>query len=94
MSYCGECYYSGKKLKPCMNCYEGSEAKTEYTNADRIRSMTDEELAELFAQYSCEDADYASLLPIDDCLWGTKREVIGRNLNWLQSEVEGVTENE
>lgn len=57
------------------------------TNADKIRSMTDEELAELFAQYSCEDGDYASLLPIDDCKWGTKREVIERNLKWLKNEV-------
>lgn len=74
MSYCGECYYSGKKLKPCMNCYEGSEAKTEYTNADRIRSMDDEELAEFFAE---------------KCNIGKEFAVC-----WLQSEVEGVTENE
>ena len=56
------------------------------TQADKIRSMSDEELAELFAQYSCEDADYTSLLPIKDCKWGTKQEVIDRNLKWLQSE--------
>lgn len=56
------------------------------TQADKIRSMSDEELEELFAQYSCEDADYTSLLPIKDCKWGTKQEVIDRNLKWLQSE--------
>lgn len=56
------------------------------TQADKIRSMSDAELAELFAQYSCEDADYTSLLPIKDCKWGTKQEVIDRNLKWLQSE--------
>ena len=56
------------------------------TQADKIRSMSDEELAELFAQFSCEDADYTSLLPIKDCKWGTKQEVIDRNLKWLQSE--------
>lgn len=56
------------------------------TQADKIRSMSDEELAGLFAQYSCEDADYTSLLPIKDCKWGTKQEVIDRNLKWLQSE--------
>lgn len=54
---------------------------TSTTNADRIRSMTDEELAEFFSErdkipnsYKCKE--------IDD--W----------MNWLQSEVEGVTENE
>lgn len=56
------------------------------TQADKIRSMSDAELAELFAQYSCEDADYTSLLPIKDCKWGTRQEVIDRNLKWLQSE--------
>lgn len=74
MSYCGECYYSGKKLKPCMNCYEGSEAKTEYTNADRIRSMTDEELAELFTKLA----------------WNSEVQTTPlKYLEWLQSEVEG-----
>lgn len=76
-----------KELREMYHNVKNGEKKL--TNADKIRSMTDEELAELFTQYSCEDADYASLLPIDDCLWGTKREVIGRNLNWLQSEVKG-----
>lgn len=57
------------------------------SNADAIRNMTDEELAELFAQYSCEDSDYTSLLPIEECKWGTKQEVIKRNLQWLKSEV-------
>lgn len=66
-----------------------NELKEEYkskTQADKIRSTSDAELAELFAQYSCEDADYTSLLPIKDCKWGTKQEVIDRNLKWLQSE--------
>lgn len=75
MSYCGECYYSGKKLKPCMNCYEGSEAKTEYTNADRIRSMTDEELAEFLINFKNT--------------FGEEYEGETSCLDWLQSEVEG-----
>lgn len=49
MSYCGECYYQGKKLKPCSTCYCGSESKTECTNADKIRSMSDEELAKFLS---------------------------------------------
>ena len=51
MSYCGECYYEGKKLKPCSTCYCGSEAKTEWTNADKIRAMSDEELAEYLVNF-------------------------------------------
>ncbi len=56
------------------------------TNADRIRNMSDEELAELFTIFSCEDADYISILPLKERLWGTKEEVIARNLKYLQSE--------
>lgn len=73
---------------------QGYEIKRKQTNADRIRSMTDEELAELFTTWSCEDNDYTTLLEVKDCKWGNKQEVIERNLKWLQSEVEGVTENE
>lgn len=91
MSYCGECYYSGKKLKPCMNCYEGSEAKTEYTNADRIRSMTDEELAEFLydTNHYFENNEY--LVRFGSEIVQDEEISI---LDWLQSEVEGVTENE
>lgn len=91
MSYCGECYYSGKKLKPCMNCYEGSEAKTEYTNADRIRSMTDEELAEFLGgiDHTIDDCEFIVKIG-DEWLHDSTADI----LDWLQSEVEGVTENE
>ena len=75
MSYCGECYYEGKKLKPCSACWCGSEAKTEWTNADAIRSMTDEELADwLNSQY-----EYASIMG-----WQHDSAL----LEWLQSEAE------
>ena len=59
------------------------------TNADRIRSMTDEELAEFISKYfSCE---YECAVR-DKCSsdWDCKRATI----DWLQSEVKGVTENE
>ena len=73
MSYCGECYYQGKKLKPCSTCWCGSEAKTECTNADRIRSMTDEELAELFSKLA----------------WNSEVQTTPlKYLEWLQSEAE------
>ena len=74
MSYCGECYYEGKKLKPCSTCWCGSEAKTECTNADRIRSMTDEELAEYISELIRNSHEYMT----GEGDW----------LNWLQSEAE------
>ena len=74
MSYCGECYYQGKKLKPCSTCYCGSEAKTECTNADRIRSMTDEELAEYISELIRNSHEYMT----GEGDW----------LIWLQSEAE------
>lgn len=76
MSYCGECYYEGKKLKPCSTCYCGSEAKTELTNADRIRAMSDEELAEHFSEL------------IRDTQRNEYCTGVGDWLQWLQSEAE------
>ena len=58
------------------------------SNADRIRQMTDEELAELFVHWSCDDADYATLLPIKGVIWGTREEMIKCNLEYLKQEVE------
>ena len=74
MSYCGECYYQGKKLKPCSTCYCGSEAKTECTNADKIRSMSDEELAEYISELIRNSHEYMT----GEGDW----------LIWLQSEAE------
>lgn len=90
MSYCGGCYYEGKKLKPCLTCYCGSEAKTEWTNADRIRSMSDEELAkeriDRIDAYTKSDlkefiGDFAGIV-------NSEEEAIKKELEWLQSEVE------
>lgn len=86
MSYCGECYYEGKKLKPCSTCFCGSEAKTEWTNADRIRSMTDEELAEFLGKTIWnEGSDLFDCHEIgcDNVCW--KCDMY---LKWLQSEAE------
>lgn len=61
------------------------------TNADRIRSMTDEELAEFFEKLEvvCDMCAFkvgcCNIAP-DNCKSGL--------LKWLQSEAEGVTENE
>ena len=69
--------------------YINTSTNTSTTNADRIRSMTDEELAEFISKYfSCE---YECAVR-DKCGsdWDCKRATI----DWLQSEVKGVTENE
>ena len=85
-----EVYTNGSNLIPVFRVEQMLEHyyPKKPTNADRIRSMSDEELAELFTIWSCEDADYTTLLDIEDCKWGTKQEVISRNLKWLQSEAE------
>ena len=74
MSYCGECYWQGKRLKPCSTCYCGSEANYIPTNADKIRAMSDEELAEFLQRFGTFNQP-CSL-------------AVGEPLKWLQSEVE------
>ena len=49
------------------------------TNADRIRAMTDEELAELLRDYQCNTCDFSGFCDeTDKC----KEEI----LEWLQAE--------
>lgn len=45
MDYCIGCYYIDKELTPCLNCICGNKSKSKPNQADKIRSMTDEELA-------------------------------------------------
>lgn len=59
------------------------------TNADRIRSMTDEELAEFLCKLDTEGITPKSIWNGE--FWIDEGEEL---LEWLQSEVEGVTENE
>ena len=65
--------------EPCCRCYSRK------TNADRIRNMSDEELAEFIEQISTDSMETIS--------FGTKeyKEIWERKetaLEWLQSEVE------
>lgn len=90
MSYCGECYYQGKKLKPCSTCYCGSEAKTELTNADKIRAMSDEELAkeridriDIYTK-----SDLKEFIGDFEGIANSEEEAIKKELEWLQSEAE------
>ena len=74
-----------------INTSTDTSTDTSTTNADRIRSMTDEELAEFFEKLEvvCDMCAFkvgcCNIAP-DNCKSGL--------LKWLQSEVEGVTENE
>ena len=83
MSYCGECYWQGKRLKPCSTCYCGSEANYMPTRADRIRAMSDEELAKVIAEkIECTECPFVG----DEEKCGN----VGCSdlfLDWLQSEV-------
>ena len=83
---CASCKYAFLNMfvVPCCNCNGGSEFKPK-TNADRVRTMTDQELAEAFAMISdcmscnCRNAE-------DDCsiVDGTCQQ---QWLKWLQQEV-------
>lgn len=61
------------------------------TNADRIRSMTDEELAEFFEKLEVVCDMCAFKVGCCNIVSGNCKSGL---LKWLQSEVEGVTENE
>lgn len=70
---------------------------TSTTNADRIRSMTDEELAEFLLKVNTAYAE-PCMIGEKDCKWEDypthDKGCKDCFLDWLQSEVEGVTENE
>lgn len=63
---------------------------TSTTNADRIRSMTDEELAEFLRQTVWEEG--ANLFDCADYTCGYPCVECKAYLKWLQSEVEGGTD--
>lgn len=96
MDYCETCVYyppSSCDGKPCtqcdpespfQNCYVKKEADSKPTNADRIRSMTDEELATWLNcmqsnAYHCgEFGRTNAAYPFDNKAW----------LEWLKQEIE------
>lgn len=80
-----------KELREMYHNVKNGEKKL--TNADRIRSMTDEELAEITLDY---DDEYGRYWCSDGTIFGDYeyKEALKHEIDWLQSEVEGVTENE
>ena len=71
--------------------YINTSTDTSTTNADAIRSMTDEELAEFLGgiDHTIDDCEFIVKIG-DEWLHDSTADI----LDWLQSEVEGVTENE
>ena len=58
------------------------------TNADRIRAMSDEELAELFLFFIPTTFDRAMYTGISGKYEKTVEEVLNSNLQWLQQPAE------
>ena len=71
--------------------YINTSTDTSTTNADRIRSMTDEELAEFFYSTDHNVDEWNCIVKLGNVrLQDNEADILA----WLQSEVEGVTENE
>lgn len=66
--------------EPCCRC------DSRQTNADRIRNMSDEELAELLFNKSRCDNCFADCNDKDNC--PSLSSCYSRHLDWLQSEAE------
>ena len=89
MPTCNICKYAGRPTNksPCSECKEFSkyEYENKKTNADIIRDMTDEELAELLANET-----YRIAKPCFDAFgYGLEKQVIYvKRLKWLQQPTE------
>lgn len=70
------------------------ENKVKKTNADCIRAMSDEELADIFIEYDCDYAGYVISFPIKSIMklqnkcYETREEAKHDFIAWLQSESE------
>ena len=70
-----------------INCSTNISTDKSTTNADRIRNMSDEEMAEFFhiIDHFWHDDEYLVNFGDDETIHDTKENI----LEWLQSEVEG-----
>lgn len=87
MSKCFKCKHKGELSHVCDECIDGEMyEKTVITNGDRIRSMTDEELAKLMDEatdyFNCDECEFRHS---DDC--GTSLLFQRHILKWLKSEI-------
>lgn len=87
MSRCFGCKHKGELSHVCDECFNGEMFEKEVvTNADRIRSMTNEELAGLidnsmnvFSCPMCDMYEQADICEPEDCY--------GYILKWLKKEI-------
>ena len=95
MEYCSRCKYQDKREHeaPCAGCIHNALENFEpMTNADRIRSMTDEELAKFLEAVTCETHGWCNeckSLKGDYChgLNDESNSLVQERLKWLKSEV-------
>lgn len=81
-SYCDMAQFGGHNPH-ITACYHFTQSK--HTNADRVRAMTDEELAELVCDHAC------MLCPIEGCegrMEEGREKCKQRWLEWLKQEVD------
>ena len=85
---CTDCRYQENMCEwPCNDCVKGDKWEEKpFTNADRIRAMTDEELATyLIVDIECEVARRAGWrIPMNERI-----EMVDKTLDWLKQEAEG-----
>ena len=81
---CGTCIV--QRQKPICNSCLGHQFYKPMSNADKIRNMSDEELAEFFhiIDHFWYDDEYLVNFGDDETIHDTKENI----LDWLQSEVE------
>lgn len=86
MSICSECKHKGELSHVCDECIGGEMyEKTVITNADKIRSMTDEELAEFLEKSDFWDEICDECKHLDGC-----QDTIfcaSKTLEWLKREI-------
>ena len=86
MASCETCKHQNKPayVEPCKGCkHNATDNYQPITRADRIRSMTDEELARMISlQARCDNCGFSNGCPID------KNACFEIHLKWLRSEVQ------
>lgn len=84
MAGCASCLHKNVHPNVCSDCVGGTHFKPRNkTNADRIRAMSDDELAELISSDFCE----IICSPNTNCQYEDCR---GKILNWLRQEANDV----
>lgn len=78
---CEACSCGGDERKCDFYDYVRKRATPKTTNADRVRAMTDEELAQLLRDYECNRCDWCGLCDEED---KCEKEI----LDWLKQEAD------